>query len=40
MYVLLRCFLLVLQVEAEELPEVSEAYSVSAVPYFVFFKVQ
>lgn len=29
---------LFLRVEAEELPEVSEAYSVSAVPYFVFFK--
>lgn len=27
-----------LRVEAEELPEISEAYSVSAVPYFVFFK--
>ncbi|XP_044496607.1 monothiol glutaredoxin-S17-like [Mangifera indica] len=25
-------------VEAEEQPEISEAYSVSAVPYFVFFK--
>lgn len=28
-----------LQVEAEEQPEISEAYSVSAVPYFVFLKV-
>ena len=28
-----------LQVEAEEQPEISEAYSVAAVPYFVFFKV-
>ncbi|KAJ8448025.1 hypothetical protein Cgig2_028901 [Carnegiea gigantea] len=27
-----------LRVEAEEQPEISEAYSVSAVPYFVFFK--
>ncbi|KAK4485223.1 hypothetical protein RD792_007851 [Penstemon davidsonii] len=27
-----------LRVEAEEHPEISEAYSVSAVPYFVFFK--
>ncbi|KAA8515266.1 hypothetical protein F0562_018504 [Nyssa sinensis] len=27
-----------LRVEAEELPEISEAYSVSAVPYFVFIK--
>lgn len=27
------------QVEAEEQPEISEVYSVSAVPYFVFFKV-
>ncbi|XWS12658.1 hypothetical protein CRYUN_Cryun37aG0109100 [Craigia yunnanensis] len=27
-----------LQVEAEEQPEISEEYSVSAVPYFVFFK--
>ncbi|CAF1702561.1 unnamed protein product [Brassica oleracea var. botrytis] len=26
------------RVEAEEHPEISEAYSVSAVPYFVFFK--
>ncbi|KAF8409281.1 hypothetical protein HHK36_005355 [Tetracentron sinense] len=26
------------RVEAEEQPEISEAYSVSAVPYFVFFK--
>lgn len=26
------------RVEAEELPEISESYSVSAVPYFVFFK--
>lgn len=25
--------------EAEELPEISEEYSVSAVPFFVFFKV-
>lgn len=32
-------FFLILQVEAEEQPEISEAYSVSAVPYFVFFKV-
>ncbi|KAL8460419.1 hypothetical protein ACS0TY_032092 [Phlomoides rotata] len=31
-------FFLILQVEAEEQPEISEAYSVSAVPYFVFFK--
>nr|GLL42433.1 Monothiol glutaredoxin-S17 like [Ipomoea trifida] len=30
--------LLAPQVEAEEQPEISEAYSVSAVPYFVFFK--
>lgn len=29
---------LFLRVEAEEQPEISEAYSVSAVPYFVFFK--
>lgn len=29
----------VLQVEAEEQPEISEAYSVSAVPFFVFCKV-
>ncbi|CAL5408791.1 unnamed protein product [Camellia sinensis] len=28
-----------LRVEAEEQPEISEAYSVSAVPYFVFLKV-
>lgn len=28
-----------LRVEAEEQPEISEAYSVSAVPFFVFFKV-
>lgn len=27
-----------LRVEAEEQPEISEAYAVSAVPYFVFFK--
>ncbi|KAM0072574.1 hypothetical protein Hdeb2414_s0001g00037971 [Helianthus debilis subsp. tardiflorus] len=27
-------------VEAEEQPEISEAYSVSAVPYFVFLKVR
>ncbi|KAJ9168863.1 hypothetical protein P3X46_020346 [Hevea brasiliensis] len=27
-----------LRVEAEELPEISEEYSVSAVPFFVFFK--
>lgn len=27
-----------LRVEAEEQPDISEAYSVSAVPYFVFFK--
>ncbi|XP_073037381.1 monothiol glutaredoxin-S17-like [Primulina eburnea] len=27
-----------LRVEAEEQPEISETYSVSAVPYFVFFK--
>lgn len=27
-----------LRVEAEEQPEISEAYSVSAVPFFVFFK--
>lgn len=27
-----------LKVEAEEQPEISEAYSVAAVPYFVFFK--
>ncbi|CAH9059987.1 unnamed protein product [Cuscuta europaea] len=27
-----------LRVEAEEQPEISDAYSVSAVPYFVFFK--
>ncbi|CAL0312053.1 unnamed protein product [Lupinus luteus] len=27
-----------LRVEAEEVPEISEAYSVSAVPFFVFFK--
>ncbi|CAM8984659.1 unnamed protein product [Rhodiola kirilowii] len=27
-----------LRVEAEEQPEISEAYSVSSVPYFVFFK--
>ncbi|GMH15852.1 hypothetical protein Nepgr_017693 [Nepenthes gracilis] len=27
-----------LRVEAEEHPEISESYSVSAVPYFVFFK--
>ncbi|KAI8001766.1 Monothiol glutaredoxin-S17 [Camellia lanceoleosa] len=27
------------KVEAEEQPEISEAYSVSAVPYFVFLKV-
>ncbi|KAL9236779.1 hypothetical protein vseg_011409 [Gypsophila vaccaria] len=27
-----------LRVEAEEQPEISEAYSVAAVPYFVFFK--
>ncbi|KAF8031272.1 hypothetical protein BT93_D0466 [Corymbia citriodora subsp. variegata] len=27
-----------LRVEAEEQPEISEAYTVSAVPYFVFFK--
>ncbi|XP_042487719.1 monothiol glutaredoxin-S17 [Macadamia integrifolia] len=27
------------RVEAEEQPELSEAYSVSAVPYFAFFKV-
>jgi len=29
----------VLQVEAEEQPEISEAFSVSSVPYFVFLKV-
>ncbi|KAH7838725.1 hypothetical protein Vadar_030328 [Vaccinium darrowii] len=29
---------LFLRIEAEEQPEISEAYSVSAVPYFVFFK--
>lgn len=29
----------VFQVEAEEQPEISELHSVSAVPYFVFFKV-
>ena len=29
----------VLQVEAEEQPDISEEYSVSAVPFFVFFKV-
>ncbi|KAL0398600.1 UNVERIFIED_CONTAM: Monothiol glutaredoxin-S17 [Sesamum radiatum] len=29
-----------LRVEAEEQPEISEAYSVSAVPYFVLFKIQ
>ncbi|THG12696.1 hypothetical protein TEA_026823 [Camellia sinensis var. sinensis] len=28
-----------IKVEAEEQPEISEAYSVSAVPYFVFLKV-
>ncbi|KAK6788516.1 hypothetical protein RDI58_012314 [Solanum bulbocastanum] len=28
-----------LRVEAEEQPEISELHSVSAVPYFVFFKV-
>ncbi|XLT87262.1 hypothetical protein S245_009315 [Arachis hypogaea] len=28
-----------LRVEVEEQPEISEAYSVSAVPFFVFFKV-
>ncbi|PNX88033.1 monothiol glutaredoxin-S17-like protein [Trifolium pratense] len=28
-----------LRVEAEEQPEISETYSVSAVPFFVFFKV-
>jgi hypothetical protein len=27
------------QVEAEEQPEISEAYGVTAVPYFVFCKV-
>jgi hypothetical protein len=27
------------QVEAEEQPEISEAHGVSAVPYFVFYKV-
>ncbi|MQM18227.1 hypothetical protein Taro_051215 [Colocasia esculenta] len=30
---------LFLRVEAEDQPEISEAFSVSAVPYFVFFKV-
>ncbi|KAL4373638.1 hypothetical protein AHAS_Ahas05G0101800 [Arachis hypogaea] len=29
-----------LRVEVEEQPEISEAYSVSAVPFFVFFKVR
>ncbi|CAN6373520.1 unnamed protein product [Urochloa humidicola] len=28
------------QVEAQEQPEISEAYGVTAVPYFVFYKVQ
>ncbi|RVW37897.1 Monothiol glutaredoxin-S17 [Vitis vinifera] len=28
------------RVEAEEQPVISEAYSVSAVPYFVFFKAK
>ena len=27
------------QVEAEELPEISKKYDVSAVPFFLFFKV-
>ncbi|KAG8385561.1 hypothetical protein BUALT_Bualt03G0058000 [Buddleja alternifolia] len=37
-FTLVSVFLLFPFVEAEEQPEISEAFSVSAVPYFVFFK--
>ncbi|KAL4321570.1 hypothetical protein AHAS_Ahas14G0123700 [Arachis hypogaea] len=33
------CLIIGVKVEAEEQPEISEAYSVSAVPFFVFFKI-
>jgi len=44
LHCLLICFLhwwvmTFVQVEAEEQPEISEAHGVSAVPYFVFYKV-